>query len=131
VQRLDRDRHAGGARVRQQAGEPLFDQRACAGNVSAVLRNAADHHHQAAGAEFAGFVDRAPIIVDRVREAGPPLRSEPAAAAIAGHSQAGIADQSRGLPEAERSHLVAPRRYAENAMTRAARNDLVEAPLFP
>ena len=70
MQRLDRERHAGVARIGQQRGEPVAHLLVRAGEVLRALRQAAGDQHQAARADAGGLVDGAAVVVERGAAAG-------------------------------------------------------------
>ena len=56
--------------MRQERGDAVGHHLARGGNVARALRQAADHQHQAFGADRGGLIDRALVVVDRGLTAG-------------------------------------------------------------
>ena len=75
------------------------------------------------------LVDGAPVVVERGAAAFAVGRRKHAAAAVARHGQAGVADAPRRVVEAGRGDLVAPRRDAADAVPRAGLDDVGQRPL--
>ena len=102
-------------RILQHFGETLLDHGARADDVlgrfalrPGILRQSADHQHQAGGAERDGFVDGAAVIVDRLLPSAR-VAGQHAAAAIARKLEPGLADRLGGALEPDGGDLIAPR----------------------
>ncbi len=104
VQRLDRERHAAGARVLEQLADAVAHLLARAGEVLRAMRPArpsAGRRPPAPGTapRRPRLVDRAPVVVERRAPALAVGGREHAAAAIAGDGEAGVADAPRRVLE--------------------------------
>jgi hypothetical protein len=100
------------------------------GDVARALRQAADHKHQAFGADRGRFVEGALVVVDRGLAARGVSRREKAAAAQARDAHAVILDHARGFLHADFLHLIAPGIDRRNAVARAGFDRLAQVPLL-
>ena len=94
-----------------------------------ILRQAADHQHDAGRAQRLGFVDGAAVVVARL-DAMRGVGGEHAAAAIAGQFQPGIAHRAHRAIEPDGRDLVAPGIDGADAMPRAGLDDGCEIALL-
>ena len=65
MQRLDRQRHLCLPRIGQERGQRVADLASGVIDVARAFRQAADDENEALRADRGGFVDRAPVIVER------------------------------------------------------------------
>ena len=70
VQRLDRQRHVGGASMVEQIGNTIADLRMRVGQIPRAVCQAANHQHQALSTDLSGLIDRPVIVVARGRYPG-------------------------------------------------------------
>ena len=136
MQRLDRQRHVGLLGVFHHFGDGVVDLRPRRRDIlrdraarPRILRQAADHQHDAGRAERLGFIDRAAVVVARLG-AMRGIRREHAAAAIARQIEPGVAHRSHRAVEPDRRDLVAPGIDGADAMPRAGVDDLKEIALL-
>ena len=120
MQRLDRERHVVGAGVRQNGGNAVGHHAARRADIARILRQAADHEHEALGAERRSLVDCALVVVDRRLPSGFVGGREHAAAAIAADLHSVIFDRANGRIEADGRDLIAPRIDRGDAVPRAS-----------
>ena len=129
MQRLDRQRHVGGAGVLEQFPDAIahLAARQCDVLVRRLARQSArqpaHHQHQARGVEFAGLVNGAAVVVPRGTQALRIGRREHAASAVAGEFQAMCLDQPGNCFKTCGGDLIAPGRDGANAPARAGFDD--------
>ena len=94
------------------------------------MRQAADHQHQAGGAQRCCFVDGPLVVVDRGLPPGRIGGRKHAAAAIAADSEPIILDRAHRLAKSDRRDLIAPRIDRGDAVTPAGVGRLAQIPLL-
>src|SRR5712671_4367064 len=131
MQRLDRERDARRTRVIEHSADPVPHYRSRAREVLRARKESADHEHQAPCLEGRGIVDRAQVVVYRGL-ARPAVRArEHPSAAQPGHGEAVVANRSGRFLRAHLGELIAPGRYAPDAVAGAALDHAAQVPLFP
>ena len=131
VQRLDRERHAAGARMRQDRRHAVEIAPARRLDVARAGRHAAADHHEAVGADRGALVDHALVVVDQRLLSGRVRAAEQPAAAIAGHLHAVRPDDARRLLRPHRLHVLAPRRDAADAVLHQRLDAGLQVELMP
>ncbi len=124
MQRLDRERHAGFARFRQDRRDPFSYSFSGKGKIFRARQQAAHDQHQALRAQLVRLFDRAPVVV------APVLRREEAAAAQAGYGKSVLPYRGSRRLQAHCRDLVAPGRDAADIVPGAAVDHLREVPLL-
>ncbi len=136
MQRLDRQWHLRGARMVQQFGDGVVHlcprlRDVLRGRTARprILRQPADHQHQAGRAQRLGLIDGAAVVVARL-DAMRGVGCKHPAAAIARQFEAGVAHRAACAIEPDGRDLIAPRIDGADAVPRAGVDDLQEIALL-
>ena len=130
MQRLDRERHAGGARARQKRAKSVAHHGARAADVARAVRQSAADEHETFGAQGRGLVDGALVVVDGALAPRRIGRREHAAAAEVGDAEAVVAHDAGSFREPDLCHLVAPGRNRGDAELCASLDRLSQVELL-